>query len=56
MIVVINVIFLIILYVRHNFNINTKLKSKDAFELLQVANKLETSITRDNDSLEKKTP
>jgi len=33
---------------------NTNLKSKDAFDLLQLANKLETSITFDNESLYQK--
>ena len=33
---------------------NTNLKSKDAFNLLQLANKLETSITPDNESLYQK--
>jgi hypothetical protein len=33
---------------------NANLKCKDAFRLLQLANKLEPSITSDNESLEKK--
>ena len=33
---------------------NTTLKSKDAFDLLQLANKLEHSITHDNESLDQK--
>jgi hypothetical protein len=33
---------------------NTTLKSKDAFDLLQLANKLEHSITPDNESLDQK--
>jgi len=33
---------------------NTNLKSKDAFNLLQLANKLETSIIPDNESLNQK--
>ena len=33
---------------------NTNLKSKDAFDLLQLANELETSITPDNESLDQK--
>jgi len=33
---------------------NTNSKSKDAFHLLQLANKLETSITFDNESLGQK--
>ncbi len=33
---------------------NTNLKSKDAFDLLQIANKLENSITHDNESLNQK--
>jgi len=33
---------------------NTNSKSKDAFYLLQLANKLETSITSDNESLDQK--
>ncbi len=33
---------------------NTNLKSKDAFDLLQLANKLEHSITHDNESLDQK--
>jgi hypothetical protein len=33
---------------------NTNLKSKDAFDLLQLANKLEHSITPDNESLDQK--
>jgi len=42
-------------YISHNFNINTNSKSKDAIHLLQLANKLETSITRDNnESLDQK--
>ena len=31
---------------------NTNLKIKDAFDLLQLANKLDTSITPDNESLD----
>ena len=33
---------------------NTNLKSKDAFDLLQLANKIEHSITPDNESLDQK--
>ena len=33
---------------------NTNLKSEDAFDLLQLANKLETSMTLDNKSLDQK--
>ena len=33
---------------------NTNLNSKDALHLLQLANKLETSITYDNESLDQK--
>ncbi len=33
---------------------NTNLKSKDAFDLLQLANKLKHSITLDNESLDQK--
>ncbi len=33
---------------------NTNLKSKDAFDLLQLANKIEHSITPDNVSLDQK--
>ena len=33
---------------------NTNLKSKDAFDILQLANNLETSITRDNELLDQK--
>ncbi len=33
---------------------NTNSKSKDAFHLLQLAKKLETSITFDNESLDQK--
>ena len=33
---------------------NTNLKCKDAFDLLQLANKLETSITPNNESLDQK--
>ncbi len=38
---------------RHFF-MNTNLKSKDATHLLQLANKLENSITFDNESLDQK--
>ncbi len=41
-------------YTWHNFNINTNLKSKDAFDLLQLANNLEHSIKPDNESLDRK--
>jgi len=50
-IVVLNVIFLII-YLRHNFNMNTNLKIKVALDLLQLANNSETSITHENESLD----
>ena len=43
-----------IIYVWHNFNMNANLKIKDALDILQLANKLETSITPDNESLEQK--
>ena len=33
---------------------NTNLKSKDAFDLLQLANKFETSIKPNNESLDQK--
>ena len=33
---------------------NTNLKSKDVLHLLQLANKLENSITFDNESLDQK--
>ena len=33
---------------------NTNLKCKDAYDLLQLANKLETSITSENESLDQK--
>ena len=33
---------------------NTNLKSKDAFDHLQLANKIEHSITPDNESLDQK--
>ncbi len=33
---------------------NTNLKSKDVFDLLQLAEKLETLITPDNESLDQK--
>ena len=33
---------------------NTNFKSRDAFDLLQLANKLETSIKHDNESLDQK--
>jgi hypothetical protein len=33
---------------------NTNLKCKDAFDLLKLANKLETSVTLDNESLDQK--
>ena len=33
---------------------NTNFKIKDEFDLLQLANKLDTSITSDNESLDQK--
>ena len=33
---------------------NTNVNCKDAYDLLQLANKLETSITSNNESLDKK--